>query len=126
MTNPCRRCAGTGHEPDWTHLGKRIRAARKEMGIGVRELARRAGCSAAYVVDLEYGRRSGLKGTKARKVLTIVGLWPYVHGVPACGLPPHLLETGKAIVRDIVEELQDEAPPKCPTSRFFADAEEGE
>jgi transcriptional regulator with XRE-family HTH domain len=38
-------------------LGKRIRELRAERGMSLRQLARRLGVSAAYVSDVELGRR---------------------------------------------------------------------
>lgn len=71
----CRRCGGSGAEPNWRALGAEIRRRREEMGLTLRELARRAGCSPAYLHDLEHGRRGGgLRGRATRAVLRIVGL----------------------------------------------------
>lgn len=69
----CRRCGGTGHEPDWRKLGRMIRTARERLGWTKVELARLTGVSAQYVGDLEGGRRA-MQGPKARRVLTKVGL----------------------------------------------------
>jgi len=71
----CTRCGGTGRELDWRKVGRSIRNARKMQGLGVRELARLAGCSGAYVVDIESGKHNGgLSGAKTRAVMTILGL----------------------------------------------------
>lgn len=72
-TVPCPWCNGTGRRPDWRILGAKVRAARKRKRLGLRDLARQAGCSAAYLSDLEYGRRAW-QGPKAGRVLAIVGV----------------------------------------------------
>ena len=72
MTQPCRRCGGTGHEPDWHGLGQQLRAARTARGWSLRAAARKAGVSAQYLCDLEMGRRSmqGPKALRVRRILT--------------------------------------------------------
>lgn len=71
----CRCCGGSGREPDWRKWGQRIRAARRRKGWTLRELARRARCSAAYICDLEYGRRGGgLNGPATLRILRILGM----------------------------------------------------
>jgi len=40
------------------HLGAKLRGKRVECGVSVREMARRIGFSAAYVSDVETGRRN--------------------------------------------------------------------
>ena len=74
----CTRCRGTGKEPDWKAFGARLRMAREAKGWSLREVAIRAGCSAAYVLDLEYGRRgiSRTPGEKTRKILTLLKVKP--------------------------------------------------
>lgn len=74
----CRHCNGTGEVPDWRIFGAKVRKARESKGLGLREVARRAECSAAYVSDMERGMRGapGWHGPKARRVLAIVGVRP--------------------------------------------------
>lgn len=72
-TIPCPRCNGTGRAPDWRIFGAKVRAARKRKRLGLNECARLAGCSAAYLSDMELGRRAWY-GPKARTVLQIVGV----------------------------------------------------
>ena len=54
----CRHCGGSGVEIDPIAVGEMVRAARVARGLGVRQLARRIGCSAAWLSDVELGRRS--------------------------------------------------------------------
>jgi predicted transcriptional regulator len=54
---PCPKCNGTGKIQDDVLVGKALRKERTEMGLHLREVARRMGLSAAYVSDLEKGRR---------------------------------------------------------------------
>lgn len=56
-TTPCKRCNGTGTEPDRTETGKRMRALREDAGHSLRALAEEMGFSAPYISDLELGRR---------------------------------------------------------------------
>ena len=56
-SKPCPRCDGTGYVPDPAHHGKEARIRRRAAGVSLRELAGRMGFSAAYVSDLELGRR---------------------------------------------------------------------
>jgi predicted transcriptional regulator len=53
----CPRCNGTGRLTDDKATGARMRAMREGRGLSGREVARRMGFSAAYVCDLELGRR---------------------------------------------------------------------
>lgn len=55
---PCRRCAGTGIEPNPIAIGSSMRALRIKAKLSIREVARRCSLSAAYISDLELGRRS--------------------------------------------------------------------
>lgn len=68
---PCRRCNGTGKEIDWREVGAKWRKKRQARRIGVREMARRVGCSAAHVSDMELGRR-GWTGAVAERVIDIL------------------------------------------------------
>jgi len=64
-TRPCPRCDGTGRIPDDRALGQHMRVRRERTGLSLRDMAKRCGWSAAYVSDLELGRRSwGPKQTK--------------------------------------------------------------
>jgi DNA-binding XRE family transcriptional regulator len=53
----CPRCGGTGKVLDDGAVGAAMRKAREKAGLTGREVARRLGLSAAYVSDLELGRR---------------------------------------------------------------------
>lgn len=54
----CRRCAGTGYEPDHSQVGREYRTKRERMGLSLREVSRRVGVSVAYLSDLERGHRA--------------------------------------------------------------------
>ena len=54
----CIRCGGTGREPDWKREGRDWREVRTQRGWTLRDLAKRAKVSAAYLSDLELGRRA--------------------------------------------------------------------
>ena len=73
MSEVCHRCRGTGCEPDWRGLGRRVRDLRVKQGIGLNEAARRLKVCGAYISDLERGNRSW-QGPKARALLNLVGL----------------------------------------------------
>ena len=53
--------------------GKRMRARRWELQIGLRDMARRAKVSTTYLAMLEQGRRS-LTGDGCRRALRILGM----------------------------------------------------
>lgn len=57
ITVPCDKCGGSGRLPDNQQIGKQMRQARELSGHSQREVARRMGFSAAYINDLEFGRR---------------------------------------------------------------------
>ena len=63
---PCPRCDGTGRVPDDRILGAKMRARREATGLSLRDLAKRCGWSAAYVSDLELGRRGWGKKQRTR------------------------------------------------------------
>lgn len=66
----CTRCRGTGVEMDWVAFGVAVKAARTAKGWGLRETARRVGCSPAFISDVEHGRRGGgLSGVKTTRLL---------------------------------------------------------
>lgn len=56
-TTPCDKCGGSGERENPAYRGQEMRKLRKEAGLGLREIARKMGFSAAYVSDLELGRR---------------------------------------------------------------------
>jgi Ribonuclease G/E len=53
----CPRCNGKGVITDDAQTGRRMRTLRESKKISAREVARRTGFSAAYICDLELGRR---------------------------------------------------------------------
>lgn len=53
----CKRCNGTGLEPDHHETGKQMRALREETGRSLRSVASAIGISAPYLSDMELGRR---------------------------------------------------------------------
>jgi len=55
---PCKRCNGTGLEPDPSEVGKRMRHMREKAGISLRDAADKMGVSAAYLSDMERGNRA--------------------------------------------------------------------
>lgn len=57
-TLPCERCDGTGRVPDDRELGRAMKKLRLSNRLTLREVARRLAVSAAYVCDLEHGRRA--------------------------------------------------------------------
>lgn len=55
---PCDKCGGSGKIPDPRLVGEVMRAKRELLKVSLRYLATRMGLSAAYVSDLELGRRA--------------------------------------------------------------------
>lgn len=53
VAKPCPRCGAPTSEVS----GASLRKIRETRGIGLNEMARRLGCSAAYLSDVELGRR---------------------------------------------------------------------
>ena len=53
----CPRCGGSGTVMHDGFVGQQMRSRREQAGISLRELARRVEWSAAYVSDLELGRK---------------------------------------------------------------------
>jgi transcriptional regulator with XRE-family HTH domain len=53
----CQHCNGTGEEPDNAKIGANLRLLRKRHLYSGRTVARLMGISAAYLSDLELGRR---------------------------------------------------------------------
>ncbi len=68
----CRRCGGSGVEPDWKAVGCKARQARMNKGLSQREAAKKANVSPAYLCDLENGRR-GWQGDGAQRVAEVLG-----------------------------------------------------
>jgi len=60
----CIRCGGSGKEPDHKALGQAMRAKREASGLTLRSLAKRLSFSAAYISDLELGRRNWSAGMR--------------------------------------------------------------
>ena len=56
-TTPCKRCNGTGDEPDQKTIGASMRSKRYAYGKSLRQVAIKMGKSAPYISDLELGRR---------------------------------------------------------------------
>lgn len=54
----CPLCEGTGKVTDNIGIGQQMREERKNAGLSLRTVAKRLGVSAAYVSDLELGRRN--------------------------------------------------------------------
>lgn len=71
----CKHCDGTGLEQDSVAIGKTMREAREKSGQSGRETAKRMGISAAYLSDLELGRRHW--GTKQLEAFRIAIKNPY-------------------------------------------------
>lgn len=69
----CRRCGGSGKEPDLQEIGGRIRDARVNAGLTLRELARRLDMSPVYISDIENGNRE-IQGDKAQRLMTHLGI----------------------------------------------------
>lgn len=51
----CKKCGGTGFVPNQVALGNRMRALRGNESL--RDFAKKTGYSAAYLCDLENGKR---------------------------------------------------------------------
>ena len=78
MTRPCMRCRGTGVEPDWGAVGIRCRKAREAKGWTLRELAQRTHISAAYLCDMEKGRR-GWQSPTAVRITKLLGVANFLN-----------------------------------------------
>ena len=57
-TQPCHFCKGTGKELNNQAVGFALRIAREQSGRSLRDVAKALGVSAAYLSDLELGRRN--------------------------------------------------------------------
>lgn len=53
----CKRCSGSGVEPDHKAIGLQARVSRLAAEITLTEIAYRLGFSKGYLSDLELGRR---------------------------------------------------------------------
>lgn len=62
----CQRCNGTGFEPDPAAIGKSMRKLREISGKQQKEVAKAMGISAAYLSDMELGRRDWSADTIAK------------------------------------------------------------
>lgn len=56
-TLPCVKCNGIGEVENAAYRGQEMRKLRQTAGLSLREVARQMGRSAAYISDLELGRR---------------------------------------------------------------------
>lgn len=54
----CPLCGGCGTIADDRELGQALKKHREASGVTLREVGRRLGFSAAYISDLEHGRRA--------------------------------------------------------------------
>lgn len=70
---PCKRCLGSGAEPDNTKRAAEATKMRRELGMSLREVAAHADTSAMFVSDLEHGRR-GWTGPAAQRVWALLAL----------------------------------------------------
>lgn len=68
----CRRCSGTGREPDARAIGTSVRRLREASGRSLRDVAEALGITASYLCDLELGRRllSAQRLAQVRKELS--------------------------------------------------------
>lgn len=57
-TKPCPHCAGSGRVLDHAAIGASMRRLRESRQISGRQMATRLKISAAYLSDLELGRRN--------------------------------------------------------------------
>lgn len=56
-TRPCERCGGSGELENAAYRGQEMRQLREAAGMSLRRVAELMEFSAAYVSDLELGRR---------------------------------------------------------------------
>lgn len=68
---PCSHCGGSGRCLDDKAIGMALREKREGQEISGREIARRLGYSAAYLSDMELGRRCW-NGEKVKRYLTVL------------------------------------------------------
>ena len=53
----CSRCGGSGYEQNEHEVGRMLRERRKRHNLSLREMAKRMKITAAYLSDLELGKR---------------------------------------------------------------------
>lgn len=56
-TIACNKCNGSGEIENAAYRGQEMRKLRQATGLSLRKVAERMGRSAAYISDLELGRR---------------------------------------------------------------------
>lgn len=54
---PCRKCHGTGNEPDPADIGRKMRVLRERCDVSLRKVAAAMTLSATYLSHLERGKR---------------------------------------------------------------------
>jgi ribosome-binding protein aMBF1 (putative translation factor) len=69
----CPRCGGSGMILDDKSFGALMRDVRKRKGLSLREVAKRCKWSAAYVSDLELGKR-GWNDAKHKRYSKAIGI----------------------------------------------------
>ncbi len=57
-TKTCPRCGGSGQVDDPAEQGKKMRELRLAKKLSLKEVARRMNLTAAYISDMELGRRN--------------------------------------------------------------------
>lgn len=55
----CRRCSGSGEEPDFVKMGAAARVRRERAGMTLRAVSAVTGYSVSYISDVERGRIAG-------------------------------------------------------------------
>lgn len=75
----CRRCGGSGQEPDAREIGEDVRDARMDRGLSMRGLADETGVSAAYISMIEHGEGFP-QGDGAKRVMAYLGVSGGEHG----------------------------------------------
>ncbi len=102
-----------GPSIDPPSVGARIRAARAERGLGLRELARRIGRAPSYLSDIELGRR-----VPTEDVIGAVA--------SELGLDPGELMDRAGRIGQAGEELLRRSPAACALVRRIAEISPGE
>jgi predicted transcriptional regulator len=62
----CKRCGGTGDEPDQLATGQTLRGMRTSAGISLRRMAKLIGLSHSFLSQLESGQRSWRRSVQKR------------------------------------------------------------
>lgn len=57
-TPKCKRCGGTGIEPDQPKIASDMREKRLALGLTLATLSQHLGISAAFLSDMEHGKRA--------------------------------------------------------------------